>query len=192
MTRADGYKMVGGIVQGARTFDSTSDQWLTPDAYAGNVHDPMSQKPFAWMNTRGLYGASFREECVAAVQQVLKDAGLSQMETSSGAVIVNVPIFVNALQVSGYSQVGASATHAGDIVDLSGGHVGICLTAGCTSMISNSSTPGTFSWTDSPANENEYEGNGAITYYAHDPPDTRLVLVLFVSSQRDCEASSCY
>jgi YD repeat-containing protein len=50
MERADGYKMVGGIVQGARTFDSTSGGWLTPDAHAGDVNDPMSQKPFVWNN----------------------------------------------------------------------------------------------------------------------------------------------
>ena len=50
MTRSDGYTMVGGIVQGARTYDPTSGQWLTPDAYAGNVSDPMSQKPFMWNN----------------------------------------------------------------------------------------------------------------------------------------------
>jgi YD repeat-containing protein len=48
MGRADGYKMVGGIVQGARSFDPTSGQWLTPDAYAGDVKDPMTQKPFVW------------------------------------------------------------------------------------------------------------------------------------------------
>jgi hypothetical protein len=23
-------------------------QWTTPDAYAGDVHDPMTQKPFMW------------------------------------------------------------------------------------------------------------------------------------------------
>jgi Domain of unknown function (DUF6531) len=48
MTRSDGYQMVGGLVQGVRTYDPTSGQWLTPDAYAGDVHDPMSQKPFMW------------------------------------------------------------------------------------------------------------------------------------------------
>jgi RHS repeat-associated protein len=48
MKRADGYKMVGGIVQGARTYDPTSGQWLTPDPYAGDVSSPMSQKPFVW------------------------------------------------------------------------------------------------------------------------------------------------
>lgn len=48
MVRADGYSMIGGIVQGARTFDPTSAQWLTPDPYAGDVHNPMTQKPFVW------------------------------------------------------------------------------------------------------------------------------------------------
>ena len=48
MARADGYQMVGGLVQGARTFDPTSGQWLTPDPYAGDVRDPMSQTPFMW------------------------------------------------------------------------------------------------------------------------------------------------
>jgi len=48
MQRPDGYSMVGGYVQGARTYDPTGGQWLTPDPYAGNVHDPMSQKPFMW------------------------------------------------------------------------------------------------------------------------------------------------
>jgi RHS repeat-associated protein len=48
MKRADGYMMVGGIVQGARTYDPTSGQWLTPDPYEGDVSDPMSQKPFMW------------------------------------------------------------------------------------------------------------------------------------------------
>jgi RHS repeat-associated protein len=50
MNRPDGYAMVGGLVQGARTFDPTSGQWLTPDPYAGDVSDPMSQKPFMWSN----------------------------------------------------------------------------------------------------------------------------------------------
>jgi RHS repeat-associated protein len=50
MTRSDGYGMIGGIVQGERTYDPTSGQWLTPDAYAGDAHDPMSQKPFMWNN----------------------------------------------------------------------------------------------------------------------------------------------
>ena len=50
MKRADGYAMVGGLVQGARTYDPTSGQWLTPDPYAGDIRDPLSQKPFMWNN----------------------------------------------------------------------------------------------------------------------------------------------
>ena len=46
--RADGYTYASFAVQGVRTYDSTSQQWLTPDAYAGTVDDPMSQKPFVW------------------------------------------------------------------------------------------------------------------------------------------------
>jgi len=66
MNRSDGYTMVGGLVQGARTYDPTSGQWLTPDAYPGNAHDPMSQKPFMWNGNNplqyadptGYYGTS--------------------------------------------------------------------------------------------------------------------------------------
>jgi YD repeat-containing protein len=49
-SRADGYSFGTFAIQGVRAYDSTSQQWLTPDAYAGNVHDPVSQKPFVWNN----------------------------------------------------------------------------------------------------------------------------------------------
>jgi RHS repeat-associated protein len=35
-------------IQGVRAYDPTSAQWTTPDAYSGDVHDPMSQKPFMY------------------------------------------------------------------------------------------------------------------------------------------------
>ncbi|MBV9719277.1 MAG: hypothetical protein JOZ77_08155 [Candidatus Eremiobacteraeota bacterium] len=47
-SREDGYSYSTYAVQGVRTYDSTSQQWTTPDAYAGDVNDPMSQKPFMW------------------------------------------------------------------------------------------------------------------------------------------------
>ena len=34
--------------QGVRSFDTNVGQWNTPDVYAGDVHDPMSQKPYMW------------------------------------------------------------------------------------------------------------------------------------------------
>ena len=45
---ADGWTLDYETWQGVRTFDPAIGQWNTPDAYAGEVHDPSSQKPFMW------------------------------------------------------------------------------------------------------------------------------------------------
>jgi YD repeat-containing protein len=45
---ADGWTLDNNTWQGVRTFDPSVGQWNTPDAYAGDVHDPMSQQPFMW------------------------------------------------------------------------------------------------------------------------------------------------
>jgi YD repeat-containing protein len=45
---ADGWTLDNNTWQGVRTFDASVGQWNTPDAYAGDVHDPMSQQPFMW------------------------------------------------------------------------------------------------------------------------------------------------
>ena len=42
-TREDGYSVRGLTIQGVRSYDSNTEQWTTPDAYKGDVHDPMSQ-----------------------------------------------------------------------------------------------------------------------------------------------------
>ncbi|MDP9025847.1 MAG: hypothetical protein M3N13_10795, partial [Candidatus Eremiobacteraeota bacterium] len=44
----DGWTFANNTWQGVRTYDASVGQWNTPDAYAGEVHDPMSQKPFMW------------------------------------------------------------------------------------------------------------------------------------------------
>jgi YD repeat-containing protein len=46
--RLEGFDVGKITIQGARAVDNTSGQWTTPDAYAGDVHDPMSQKAFMW------------------------------------------------------------------------------------------------------------------------------------------------
>jgi YD repeat-containing protein len=48
MPRADGY--VAGVlsVQGVRSYDGNLSQWITADAYKGNVDDPMSQWSYQW------------------------------------------------------------------------------------------------------------------------------------------------
>ncbi len=45
---ADGWTLDYETWQGVRTSDLAIGQWNTPDAYAGEVHDPVSQKPFMW------------------------------------------------------------------------------------------------------------------------------------------------
>lgn len=45
---SDGFTVGGKRFQGVRVMDSETGRWTTPDAYAGDVHDPMSQKPFMW------------------------------------------------------------------------------------------------------------------------------------------------
>lgn len=48
MPRGDGFNDGVNIVQGVRIYDSTLGGWSTPDAYQGEVHDPMSQKGYVW------------------------------------------------------------------------------------------------------------------------------------------------
>jgi YD repeat-containing protein len=45
---ADGWSLDYETWQGVRTSDLAIGQWNTPDVYAGEVHDPMTQKPFMW------------------------------------------------------------------------------------------------------------------------------------------------
>jgi RHS repeat-associated protein len=44
----DGYYDGTVTLQGVRAFDPNMNQWTTPDAYSGDVHDPMSQHPYMW------------------------------------------------------------------------------------------------------------------------------------------------
>ena len=46
--RVEGFNYGTLTFQGARAIDNATGQWTTPDAYAGDVHDPMSQKSFMW------------------------------------------------------------------------------------------------------------------------------------------------
>ncbi|HKU67154.1 MAG TPA: hypothetical protein VJP85_05185 [Candidatus Baltobacteraceae bacterium] len=51
----DGYgDAYGNTFQGVRAYDENTGQWTAPDAYAGDVHDPMSQKPFMWNRDNAL------------------------------------------------------------------------------------------------------------------------------------------
>ena len=41
--------MVAGVeINGVRAFDPNLGAWTTPDAYEGEVHDPVSQQRYMW------------------------------------------------------------------------------------------------------------------------------------------------
>ena len=44
----DGITDGSNTIQGVRNYDTALGAWTTPDAYAGEVGDPMSQKSFMW------------------------------------------------------------------------------------------------------------------------------------------------
>ena len=48
--RSDGYSDGYLNYQGVRAYDPNANQWTSPDAYSGDVHDPMSQKPYMYNN----------------------------------------------------------------------------------------------------------------------------------------------
>lgn len=48
MPRTDGLTDNADSIQGVRTFDNTAGVWTTPDALAGVVTDPRSQKSYMW------------------------------------------------------------------------------------------------------------------------------------------------
>jgi hypothetical protein len=147
-------------------------QTLTPSSQIYAFALSLAAQP---LNTRGLYGAPRRKECVAALQAVLEAADLSQMLDSQGHPVLDVATFITDLLTSGYSQ--TTSPGEGDIVELAAGkpgtgeHVGICTNGGCTTMISNSSTPGTFTWGyadgQTTANQNASYGQGSPLFYHH-------------------------
>src|ERR1700733_3982011 len=79
---ADGWSLDYETWQGVRTYDPAIGQWNTPDAYAGEVHDPASQKPFIWnrndsydySDPSGYRWAFVDPSLVAIVNELLKSA----------------------------------------------------------------------------------------------------------------------
>ncbi|MGH7736318.1 MAG: hypothetical protein ACREMP_00360 [Candidatus Tyrphobacter sp.] len=48
MPRTDGFTDYADTIQGVRSYDSSAGTWTAPDAYAGDVNDPASQKAYTW------------------------------------------------------------------------------------------------------------------------------------------------
>jgi YD repeat-containing protein len=47
-THSDGFESAFGTVQGVRVKDPVTATWTTPDAYAGDIRDPLTLKPYMW------------------------------------------------------------------------------------------------------------------------------------------------
>ena len=74
-------------------------QWTTPDAYAGDVHDPMSQKPYMWngnnpvqysdpsgyeANGPGLQGAAYDCKCTFTSDSLKLEVNLAAFIVPGG------------------------------------------------------------------------------------------------------------
>jgi YD repeat-containing protein len=103
--------------QGVRQMDNMTNQWVTPDAYAGRVEDPMSQRPYAWNGNNPVqYSDPSGYQAVAipvaggfaleGLGTLLIDAGITIGGVSVGAALVNTghsitdPIFGNGAHLS--------------------------------------------------------------------------------------------
>ncbi len=76
---ADGWTLDNNTWQGVRTFDASIGQWNTPDAYAGDLHDPMSQQPYMWNSNNPYQYSDPSGFCTA---RVVEHDCLLVMETS--------------------------------------------------------------------------------------------------------------
>ena len=85
----DGWALDMETWQGVRTFDPAVGQWNSPDAYAGEVHDPMSQKPFMWNRSNPYQYSDPSGYCVAFLAVVCAWALVNAPElTAAGAFAV--------------------------------------------------------------------------------------------------------
>jgi YD repeat-containing protein len=87
----DGFSDGQNTFQGVRTYDPQAGVWTTPDAYHGDVHDPMSQKPYMW-NRNNPYeysdpsGYCFEDLCVGEALFALGLALLRAAATNGPAI----------------------------------------------------------------------------------------------------------
>jgi len=133
--REDGYTYgYGNAFQGVRAYDSTMAQWTAPDAYAGDVHDPMSQKPFMWNNNNPLDyedPSGYCPICIVVFVIYLENAPeinaevQNFVESSGGAAGVGGSVaresVVEPVAASGSHDLLAPGANAGDGVPIQSG-----------------------------------------------------------------------
>lgn len=77
-----------------RTYDSSAGNWTAPDAYAGEVHDPMSQKSYIWNDNNPVAYADpsgYESGCVSLNENCISPAAANQIG-KIGASIFNITI----------------------------------------------------------------------------------------------------
>jgi len=94
----DGYSGGDIIVQGVRAYDPNLASWTTPDTNAGSVHDPMSQKPYAWNRNNSLMYAD--PSGFSPIEEAIGGEELAQIDTASGATIGGGGMLETALNMS--------------------------------------------------------------------------------------------
>jgi len=76
MPRTDGITDYTDAIQGARAYDSNAGTWTAPDAYAGDVGDPASQKAYMWNdNNPVMYGDPSGYDTIDMVARLVYVAG---------------------------------------------------------------------------------------------------------------------
>jgi YD repeat-containing protein len=110
------------IVQGTRTFNPATNQWTTPDAYAGEVNDPQSQRSYMWNNNNPVKYADPSGYC-------LEDLCIGELTV--GAFIISrlaAPILDDINESLGGGSSVASAAAARLATNVVAGKVGEALT----------------------------------------------------------------
>ena len=105
---SDGYYDGNIAIQGVRAYDPNMNQWTSPDAYSGDVHDPMSQHPYMWNGNNPVqYSDPTGYETGPAYASECKESGGCG---NSSAPSLNVGIYLEASGSAGPVSVGASMT----------------------------------------------------------------------------------
>ena len=88
--REDGYAVRGLMIQGVRSYDSNTEQWTTPDAYKGDVHDPMSQRSYMWNNNNPVAYSDPSGYCVTAATCPFETFAIRAASAAVGGAIAGV------------------------------------------------------------------------------------------------------
>jgi hypothetical protein len=80
--RPDGLNDGDTTIQGVRTYDAVTTSWTTPDAYAGLIEDPASQKPYMWNRNNPVSYADpsgYEAACVSLNQNCISPKAADQI-----------------------------------------------------------------------------------------------------------------